>query len=161
MDARYINPFIKSIRNVFKTMLSTEVTVGRPHIKADDHERPDVSSVIGFSGDASGSVVLSFPSGTALKVASTFAGMEVTLDSEDFADAIGELANMVAGGAKSEFEGLAVTISLPSVIIGEGHKVSRSSAHPRLVIPCETSLGTFTVEVSMKVEAQAMAGAAS
>ena len=161
MNASYINPFIKSIRNVFKTMLATEVTVGKPHIKADDTDRPDVSGVIGFSGDASGSVVLCFSSEAAVKVASTFAGMDAGLDSEDFADAIGELANMVAGGAKSEFVGLDITVSLPSVIIGERHKVSRSVAHPRLVIPCETGLDHFVVEVSMKIEQQALAGAAS
>ena len=159
MDARYINPFIKSIRNVFKTMLSVDVTVGKPHVKEGDAARPDVSGVIGFSGDASGSVVLSFSSEVALKIASTFAGIEMQIDHDDFADAIGELANMVAGGAKSEFEGLSVSISLPSVIIGAGHRVSRSVCYPRLVIPCETSLGSFVVEVSTKVEQLALAGA--
>ena len=161
MDIRYINPFIKSIQNVFKTMLSAEVEFGKPHVMADDEPRPDVSGIIGFSGDATGSVVLSFTQDVAVKVASTFAGAVVEMHSEDFADAIGELANMVAGGAKSEFQGLNINISLPSVIIGEGHEVSRSGVYPRLVIPCTSTLGTCVVGVSMKVQKPALAGAAS
>ncbi len=161
MDVRYINPFIKSIRNVFKTMLSVEVTVDKPHVKAGEGDRPDVSGVIGFSGDASGSVVVSFSKQVALRIVAQFAGTELEIDHADFADAVGELANMIAGGAKSEFEGLDVSISLPSVIIGENHEVSRSSANPRVVIPCRTALGPFDVSVSMKVEKPAMAGAAS
>ena len=161
MDIRYINPFIKSIQNIFKTMLSAEVEFGKPRVMAADEPRPDVSGIIGFSGDANGSVVLSFSKDVAVKVASTFAGAVVEMHSEDFADAIGELANMVAGGAKSEFQGLNINISLPSVIIGEGHEVSRSGVYPRLVIPCTSTLGTFVVGVSMKVQKPALAGAAS
>lgn len=161
MDIRYINPFIKSIQNVFKTMLSAEVEFGKPHVGTDNEPRPDVSGIIGFSGDATGSVVLSFSQDVAINAASTFAGMPMEMHTEDFADAIGELANMVAGGAKAEFEGLNVNISLPSVIIGEGHEVSRSGVYPRLVIPCNCALGTFVVGVSMKVQKPALAGAAS
>ncbi len=106
-------------------------------------------------------MVLSFTQDVAVKAASTFAGAAVEMHSEDFADAIGELANMVAGGAKSEFHGLNVNISLPSVVIGEGHEVSRSGVYPRLVIPCTCPFGTFVVGVSMKVQKPALAGALS
>ena len=161
MDIRYINPFVKSIQNVFKTMLSAEVEFKKPHVMADEEQRPDVSSIIGFSGDATGSVVLSFSKDVAVKAAATFAGAAMEMHTEDFADAIGELANMVAGGAKAEFEGLNINISLPSVIIGEGHEVSRSGVYPRLVIPCNCKFGAFVVGVSMKIQKPAMAGAAS
>ena len=97
----------------------------------------------------------------AIQAVAHFAGAELEITHEDFADAIGELANMIAGGAKSEFEGLAVSISLPSVIIGEGHEVSPSQTHPQLVIPCQTPFGPFYVSVTMRVEKPEMAGAAS
>jgi len=97
-------------------------------------------------------VILSFPKPVAVKTASTFSGAELQVDHPDFADAIGEIANMVAGNAKKDFEGVSISISLPSVVIGENHQVSRSNAFPRLVIPCETTLGHFYVEVAMKIE---------
>ncbi len=160
MDVRYINPFMKSIRNVFGTMLSVEVQFDKPHVTTENNGKPDVSGVIGFSGDATGAVVLSFGKQAAARTVSKFAGADLDIDNPDFADAIGELANMVAGGAKADFGGLNVNISLPSVIIGDGHALSRSHAHSRLVIPCQTPLGPFDVSVSMEIHQPVAAGAA-
>lgn len=149
MDVRYINPFVKSICKTFEVMCRLKVTVGKPELKTNDDPRSDVSSVIGFSGDAAGCVVLQFSFATASKIASSFAGIEITPEHPDFADAVGELANMVAGGAKAQFEGLAISISLPNVIVGRNHNVSASRSSPRIVVPCVTSAGTFHVEVGM------------
>ena len=152
MDVRYINPFVASICNVFETMIGMPVTVGKPALKQDQTAYTDVSGVIGFSGDATGSVVLAFSFDTAAKIATAFAGMDITPDHPDFADAMGELANMVAGGAKSKFEGLKVNISLPNVITGSDHSVCASKTTPRIVLPCSTEAGSFFVEIGMVVE---------
>jgi chemotaxis protein CheX len=146
---RFINPFIGSINAVFRTMVHAEVKIGKPHMVVEPGTRSDVSGVIGFSGQASGCVVLSFPMDVACRVTSSFAGTVLDEKHPDFADAIGELANMVAGSAKKDFEGMDISISLPSVIVGSGHLVSKSQTCPRLVIPVESSLGSFDVEVSM------------
>lgn len=153
MDVRFINPFIMSVRKVFQTMLATEVRVGKPVIITTKQESTaDVSAVIGLSGDALGCVILSLPMQTGEAVASKFAGVDLTRDHPDFADALGELANMVAGQAKAQLDGMNVSISLPSVIVGQDHVVSQSRQWPRLHLPCESPLGTFTVEVAMIVE---------
>lgn len=152
MDVRYINPFVRSIKNVFTTMLKLDVAVQKPHVKTDARACADVSGVIGFSGDATGCVVLSFPKEVACKFATQFAGMPITMESPDLVDAIGELANMVAGNAKKDFEGARISISLPSVVIGEDHVIGQSRMVPRLVIPCASPLGSFYVEVAMKVD---------
>jgi len=159
MDVEYINPFVGAVQNVFRTMLGLEAKFGKPYLKQEETACADVSAVIGFSGDAAGSVVISFPKLVAARTASTFAGMDLKEDHPDFADALGELANMVAGNAKKDFEGVDISISLPNVIIGENHRVSRSNAVPRLVIPCESSLGPFYVEVGMKIEKAAAVAA--
>ena len=152
MDVKYIKPFLQSIRNVFQTMLSAEVALGKPTVMKSKLEPADVSGIIGFSGDATGCVVLSFPKHVAIKSASAFAGMELEAGSPDFADAIGELANMVAGNAKKDLDGLDVSISLPSVIIGRDHEVMASHSSPRIMIPCSCEFGSFYVEVGMVVE---------
>ena len=132
-------------------MVQTEVGIGKSMIRTEELHSADVSGVIGLSGDVAGAVVLSFPARVASKLASRFAGVELDVGQEDFSDAIGELTNMVAGNAKKDFGGLNVTISLPSVIVGAGHQVSQSSNSPQLVIPCQTLLGPFNVEVAMVV----------
>lgn len=158
MDVRYINAFAKSIRNTFETMCSLPITMGKPELKTGVDPSSDVTGVIGFSGDAAGSVVLHFRFDAASKIASRFAGIDITPQHPDFADAVGELANMVAGGAKAHFEGLDISISLPSVIVGEKHNVSASRSSPRLIIPCTTEAGVFHVEVGMVLK---KAGAAA
>jgi len=153
MDVRFINPFILAVRRVFQTMLATEVRVGRPNVVTTKQESTaDVSAVIGLSGDVVGCVILSLPIATAEAVASKFAGIALTRDHADFADALGELANMVAGQAKAQLDGMHVSISLPSVIVGQDHVVSQSRQWPRLHLPCESPLGTFIVEVAMVIE---------
>lgn len=152
MDVRYINPFITAIKNVFSTMVHTQVTIAKPLLRPRDICSADVSGVIGLSGDVTGAVVLSFPEDVACAVASKFAGLELSIDHPDFVDAIGELANMVAGNAKKDFNGINVSISLPSVICGAGHVVSQSGATPQLIIPCKTDIGSFYVEVALVVE---------
>ncbi len=149
MDVRYINPFVNSVTNVFGTMCGLKVTVGKAQLKSGDKPQSDVSGVIGFSGDAAGSVVIHFSFDTASKIASAFAGIEITPEHDDFADALGELANMIAGGAKAQFEGLDISISLPNVIVGRDHNVSASKSTPRIIIPCTTDAGTIQVEVGM------------
>jgi len=149
MDVRYINPFVKSIANTFQTMCGLSINVEKPQLKSGDDPSSDVSGVIGFSGDAAGSVALLFNYDVASKIASAFAGTEINEDHDDFSDAIGELANMVAGGAKAQFEGLNISISLPNVIRGKNHNLSGSKSAPRLIIPCNTDMGTFYMEIGM------------
>ncbi len=149
MDVRFINPFVKSICNTFETMCSLPVTVKKPEMKTDNGPTSDVSSIIGFSGDAAGSVALHFSFDTASQLATKFAGIDITPEHDDFADAIGELANMVAGGAKAQFQGVDVSISLPNVIVGLNHNLSASKSVPRIIIPCDTELGSFIVEIGM------------
>ncbi len=143
MDVRYINPFINGIKNVFRTMLSTDIVISKPRIKPRDIATTDISAIIGFSGDAAGSVALCFPTRTAEAAASKFAGVEINASHEDFADALGELANMVAGQAKSKLDGLDVYISLPRVIAGADLKLLDTKSAPVLLLPCDSALGRF------------------
>lgn len=164
MDVRYINPFVAAIKRVFETMVKTQVNVGKPVLKDQVTFAPDVSGVIGFSGDAAGCVVLSFGLDVARQAVERFAGVSIDPSNPDFSDAIGELANMVAGNAKTQFEGMNISISLPSVIVGKDHTVSPSRHPPRIVIPCETGYGTLYVEIGMTLNkkpatANALAGA--
>jgi chemotaxis protein CheX len=144
--------FVTSVQEVFSTMLATAVTVGTPFRKNDPVPQYDVSAVIGFSGNIVGSMVLCFDRATALRVVQALSGAPVMDDSQDFADAIGELGNMVAGAAKKHFNTVA-SISLPSVIVGHGHSVARMHDVPSIIIPCATPLGSFGIEVSIKTVA--------
>mgnify|MGYP006292620577 CR=1 FL=1 len=150
MDSSFVMPFIKSVQNVFETMLQLQVTIGQPAIKGDGQPCFDVSGIIGMSGDMEGNVVLSFPTATAERAVSLFTGVEMEKAHDDFADAVGELVNMVTGGAKAQFQGKQVDISCPSVVIGSDHVVFNSKDAVCLSIPCSCDVGDFAVEVSVR-----------
>lgn len=163
MDAMYIKPFIASISNVFSTMMQLPVTVKDPFVKSAEGPCSDVSGIIGMSGDVMGSVVLSFSNATAENIVALFCGQKYDAGSPDFADAVGEIVNMVSGGAKALFKDRKVSISCPSVILGANHKLAKQTDVPTVVIPCATDCGTVNIEISIKDTraAAAPAGAVS
>ena len=149
INPKLIVPFVNSVRSVFSTMVGMATILERPHVKTQPATTFDVSSIIGFSGEFVGSMVLSFQQATAMAIVANFAGAPVPPDSPDFADAVGELANMIAGSAKTSFGG-GTNISVPSIIMGVGHTIARLHDVPCLVIPCHTPAGDFAVEVNIK-----------
>ena len=158
LDPKLIVPLVNSIKAVFSTMVKVEVTIGRPTVKSTPTPSYDVSGIIGLSGDLIGSIVVSFQMDAAEKLVSAFAGMPLDPKGPDFPDAVGELANMIAGGAKKAF-GVMANITVPSVIIGAGHMVARLSDVPCVIIPCSTAVGNFAVEVNIKQVAGRAGGA--
>jgi chemotaxis protein CheX len=149
MRAEYINPFITSLANVFRTMLDCDVQRGKPRLKDDTIPMHEVSGVIGLSGNAVGLVVLSLSEAVALGAASVLLMSEATEINADVVDAVGELANMVTGQAKAELEEYALSVSLPSVITGRDHQVRFPSNVTPICVPFETPWGPLTLEVGL------------
>ena len=104
MKVEYINPFIKATITVCQTMLSVTPVRGELAPKTSNHPTHDISAVIGMSGSAVGAVVISYPKLTALKVVSKFLGQETKIIDNDVCDAVGEIANIIAGNAKKDLE---------------------------------------------------------
>jgi chemotaxis protein CheX len=152
MDARFINAFLESTRNLFGTMLNSTVGFGTPHVH-DQLTRYDVSGIIGLTGDVTGSVVLCLPRKTAESIVGTFAGTPLEFGSADFADAVGELVNMVAGGAKAKFEGRSVSISCPSVVVASVHQVQSPSGAACISVPCHCPAGDFAINLAIQAAA--------
>jgi len=162
MDPSFITPFVSSTQNVFSTMLQLPVEMGAPTLKEALDPPHDVTGVIGMTGQVSGSVILSMPMETATAIVALFSGEQLDPATPDFADAVGELVNMVSGGAKAQFPATgAVSISVPSVIVGRNHSVARQSGVPTVLIPCTTDCGDFVIEVAIRDESGAAQGSAS
>ncbi|MEL6312369.1 MAG: chemotaxis protein CheX, partial [Pseudomonadota bacterium] len=89
-------------------------------------------------------------------------GESLDPSTSDFADAVGELVNMISGGAKAQFPANGtVSISVPSVIVGKNHSVARQTGVPTVLIPCNTDCGEFVIEVSIREESTAASNAAT
>jgi chemotaxis protein CheX len=149
MDVNYINPFVVAVKDVFSTMIGLPLKLKEPSIKKKRAPDFEISGIIGLSGTVTGCVVISLEEKLAVQLASAL--MQETVDTfdDDAVDAIGEIANMVVGNAKSSFPEEGCAISVPSVITGR-HRVSFPSTVPIINIPCEIGLQKLSIDVAIK-----------
>ncbi len=150
IDPNYINPFVVAAKNVFETMINVPFSLGKPSLKTGSQVPPhEISSIIGLSGNVRGSMVISLSHAVAFLLASALIGEPVSELNGDCIDAIGEIANMIAGNAKTDFPGGNNASSTPSVVVGK-HKVSYPSGLPIITIPCITDKGDMFIEIALK-----------
>ena len=153
MDVRYINPFVESLVETFTTMTGLRPIPLSPYVKPDHLSTADVTGQIGFANDrVRGSVALSLDTQLALFVYERFTGEAVEAVDGDVSDAIGELANMVAGGAKSRLSetGESFRISLPKVQVGRDIRIDHNLDSPAVVIPFDAGGSALQIEVAME-----------
>lgn len=152
MDVRIINPFLNATREVLSTMASTNAVVGKPFLKKDDTAYGDVSGIIGITGDALGSMAISFSESCICRIAGQILGETISEVSDEVLDAVGELTNMISGAARRgiEKDGLSVYAAIPSVIHGKNHQLNHILKSPSIVIPFSTEQGNFVLDVCIR-----------
>ncbi len=152
MDIKYINPFIESVLNNLEQMAALKAVKMQVSVTKEAKTHAEISGVIGLSGGVKGSAVISFPKSIALAVASAMFMEELKELNDDVKDAIGEFANIVVGNARNRLvdEGLNITISTPTIIVGKDHEISHPQNIPFLVIPFQTDLGIFQINIGVK-----------
>jgi chemotaxis protein CheX len=165
MNVKYINPFLTSTVSAFETRLDCALTRGKPYVKDQTKPAHEVSGIIGLSGKAQGMVVVSLCREAALGVTEAMLQERPDRINADVTDAVGELANIVAGGAKGQLEHLEMQVSLPTVITGNAPIIGFPSRVTPICIPFHSKWGPITVEVGLveeeAKEKQAAATAAS
>jgi chemotaxis protein CheX len=150
IDPNYIKPFVVAAKNIFETMIEVPFSLGKPSLKTGSQVPPhEISSIIGLSGNVTGSVVISLSHEVAYLLVSALVGDDITELDDDCVDAIGEICNMIAGNAKTDFPTNGNAISTPSVVVGK-HKVSYPSGLPIVTIPCITDKGEMFIEIALK-----------
>lgn len=150
MRIEYINPFLVSLTNTFRTMLGCEVARRQVELVQAQGPRYEVSGVVGLSGQAVGTVVVSLSKEVALQAASAMLMTELHEIDGDVIDAVGEITNMVAGAAKAQIEELHLSISLPSVVTGTNHSVRFPSNIKPIRILFDCPWGPLALEVGLE-----------
>ncbi len=149
MQADYINPFIRSLRNTFQTMLACETHRGQLCMGLEFAPTDGVSGVIGLSGKAVGTVVLNMSPQVAVKAASVMLASEMTEVNSDVLDAVGELTNIIAGQAKAQLEQYDLRVSLPNVVTGDDHRLHFPSNVAPLCVPFNSPWGPVSIVVGL------------
>jgi len=156
MKVEYINPFIEGVYDLFSTMLDCQAKRGSIGLAKQGIGSHEITALIGLSGPARGTVALLFPEETAMAMVGRLLGMELTDADETLSDALGEMVNIVAGGAKAKFcdhnNGTPIDLSLPNVVKGLNYTVEYPSQTTWLNVPFSSELGSFSLRVTFQME---------
>jgi len=98
---RYIQPFASACKMVFKRFVGADIKAERPYYAGEKEVSGwDLFGIIGFSGDARGSLVIAMKRELAFKLTAALTGKIYTELESDVLDAVGELVNIIAGHVK-------------------------------------------------------------
>jgi chemotaxis protein CheX len=140
---------ISGTKDVFSTMLMLD-------IEGEDHSaegkfaiQSNITSMIGLGGGIRGMLAIHCPAVVAQGITGAFLGMEVSELDEDVKDAIGEIANMVAGNLKVACAGAGVNVALaiPTSVIGSSFHVNGIAGARRHAVSFQLDSGKFWVEL--------------
>ncbi|MBN1381521.1 MAG: chemotaxis protein CheX [Deltaproteobacteria bacterium] len=152
MDVKFINPFLQGTIEVLKKMAFVEAKPGKVYLKNTSIAYGDVSGVIGITGDAVGSLAISFTEACICNIANKILGETYQNACQEVFDAVGEVTNMISGVARNylEKESMSVYAAIPSVVFGKDHTIDHILNGPSIVIPFITEKGSFVVDVCIR-----------
>ncbi|MBI5557589.1 MAG: chemotaxis protein CheX [Deltaproteobacteria bacterium] len=153
MKAEFINPFLNATKNVLETMCQTQVKPKKPALKDNSLTYGEVTGIIGMvSAEITGCMILSFSADCILHVvANMLMEPPKTKVDDEIVDAVGELTNMICGGAKAQLAKLDYKFDLatPTMVVGKNVEISYYSDAPTIVIPFTTEHGEFVIEANL------------
>ncbi len=153
MKVEFINPFLQAAKNVLETMCQTQATPQKPVLKENHTTFGDVTGIIGMASDeVSGCMILSFSKNCIVNIVANMLMEDAKDDIDDeIIDAVGELTNMICGGAKATLGKLnhKFDLATPTMITGQGVEIATLSDSPTIVIPFDTEYGGFVIEANL------------
>jgi chemotaxis protein CheX len=150
VNVEFINPFLNSMSNVLATMATLDIHQQGLGLKKDNIPQGDVTGVISMHSEKTkGTLAISFSEAVVLQIAQRMLGEVFTVINKDIIDLVGEITNIVCGGAKQllEQKGFSFDLARPIVIVGKTQQVGHTAKTPVIVIPFTTEAGEFYVEV--------------
>jgi len=137
-------------REVFEMMLGS--SVGLRESNADQHEDAfDITSMVGLAGQLCGILSIRCGQKTALRMAAKMLGTTPEAFGQEVQDALGEIANMVAGNFKNKISGLSegCMLSVPTVITGNDYTMHSLADTAGLELPLNFEGDPFLVTLEI------------
>jgi chemotaxis protein CheX len=132
-----VDLLVESTREVFEKMILRNIILGTP-IEGDAlRPKSNVVATVSFAGSDSGVVAFYSTVGAACEIAGSMLGMAPEEVNGDMPDAIGEVANMIAGNLRTRMTdaGHPWAISIPTVTIGSDFYTKYVSDVRRILCP--------------------------
>jgi chemotaxis protein CheX len=148
-----IKSFIKDVQDVFINMVGVEDLMHLPiQVDVTTHFKECLTAMVGLAGTYNGLVSVHLPWPLAISFTSLMLGMEVTEIDDDVNDAMGEIANMLAGSFKQHLSlgGSDIQLSTPSVVNGADYVVSSGNNLENITLKFATDTEWFKVALSIE-----------
>ena len=128
---------MSATHEVFETMVGRRLCSEPPIAGEALRPRSNVVACVGIAGEISGVVALYATSDTANLIAGALLGVSPGEVNGEMADAIGEIANMVAGSFRRRItdRGVQCDITVPTVTVGSDFYTSYVSNVERIMCP--------------------------
>ncbi len=119
--------FVDSVRNYFRVTTAQEPQITSAFLATGDVEGHDFSGIVSFSGSYNGHVIVSMPPKLLREL--LLLQHETDLSDGNLLDAVGEIANTLAGNARKTL-GPGLQISVPVKLQGASGIKARVRKHP-------------------------------
>jgi chemotaxis protein CheX len=152
-EMEYLTPFIENTGQVIKKMASGTVEFKEVYFSNTLRIFGDISGIIGLSGDAEGTIVVTFHWNFAWKIISKMMNVKAEeINAEFIHDGVGELINMIGGSSKKDFVGTPYhfNLSLPTVVVGSGHQIGHPEGASIAVLIFDMDNSSFALHVCLK-----------
>jgi len=152
MKPEYTHSFVTAAIATISTMAGTVPTAGEPFLKSHKRTYGPVTGIIGLGGTiVAGNMAISFDEPCILGIVGRIFMDECSAIDDDIVDVVGELTNVIAGGAKRELAelGLLFDMATPLIIRGQGVEIAQFARADITVMPFETEFGSFVIESSL------------
>jgi chemotaxis protein CheX len=147
-----VRDVIDSTKEVFETMVFTPAVPGEPHPSIPGEPRAEVVATIALTGPSNAVVTLYGSIVMAKTIAGSMLGMAAEEINDEYADAIGELGNMIAGSFRNRMtaSGGSWAISVPTVTVGQRIFTHYPTDVGRVVCPFDVSGHRLSVELVLR-----------
>lgn len=145
----FTKKIVETTEEIFSTMIFMDVASEAPLEQGKQAIGCHVSAMIGLTGDFSAMLGIHCPEAVGLAISGAMLGMEIDEIDADVKDALGEIANMTAGGIKERFatENIHLELAIPTAISGKSYTIASSTRSNRLIIPFRIEQGQFFIEM--------------
>lgn len=153
LNMDFIQPFLIATKKTFETQIQTTIKPLTPSLKKGSLPGVDIASVLTLvSNGASGSFVLCFSEEVFLKVYGSMVGETFDKITPEIEDAASEIVNIIYGLAKVDLnvKGYSFPKAFPTVLRGEKISIRQSGSRPAVIMPFETGLGRFHIEIEFE-----------
>lgn len=149
-QSKLLKAIIQSAQSVFSKMCGIDLEFQEQADIGCAAKHYDVSGIIAISGALPTSLAMHMASSLIFASAENFMGIRPTKLDADMLDLVGELTNMVAGGAKERLDLPGLSLGLPTVVAGPAHQVAFGTGMRVSAITFQSPLGVLAIDVGVK-----------